>query len=144
MPGFGPAAEPLLFRKKWPKPMTPCLATSNRADVNLRRADQLARLKQGLPANKSVRPKPVSRRQGKGVKGEGIDATHIPTPFYPRSQALARLMSRSCLSRCPPLDWNAEHHGASYTFPSTESNLASHTRYISTRRRQFGQLRLVV
>ena len=23
MPGFGPAAEPLFFREKWPKPLTP-------------------------------------------------------------------------------------------------------------------------
>jgi hypothetical protein len=26
MPGLGPAAEVLLFRQKWPKPMTPRLA----------------------------------------------------------------------------------------------------------------------
>ena len=27
MPGVGPAAEPLLFRQKWPKPLTPRLAS---------------------------------------------------------------------------------------------------------------------
>ncbi len=73
LPGFGPAAEPLLFRQKWPKPMTPSLARSDRADTMSRRAAQLARLKQGLPANKSVRPRGqaagVSERN---VRGAGI------------------------------------------------------------------------
>ncbi len=45
--------------------MTPCLATSDRANAGLRRAAQLAGLKQGPPGDESVRPWPVSRRQGK-------------------------------------------------------------------------------
>jgi len=53
-PRFGPAAEPLLFRLKWPKPLTPRLASLERTDANLRRADQLAPLKQGPLADKSV------------------------------------------------------------------------------------------
>ncbi len=65
LPGFGPAAEPLLFRQKWPKPMTPSLATLDRADERSRRAAQLAPLEQGLPIVESVRPGPVRRRQGK-------------------------------------------------------------------------------
>ena len=45
--------------------MTPCLATPYGADASLRRADQLAGLKQGRHGDESVRPWPVSRRQGK-------------------------------------------------------------------------------
>ena len=37
--------------------MTPSLATSDRADVILRRAAQLATLGQGLPVDESVRPR---------------------------------------------------------------------------------------
>ena len=44
--------------------MTPCLATPDRADAGLRRAGQLAGLKQGPPGAKSVRPWPV----GHGVR----------------------------------------------------------------------------
>jgi hypothetical protein len=56
MPGFGPAAEPLFFREKWPKPMTPRPALGERADASLKRAVQLAGLKQGPPAEESVPP----------------------------------------------------------------------------------------
>ena len=34
MPGVGPAAEPLLFRQKLPKPLTPRLGTWKRRDAN--------------------------------------------------------------------------------------------------------------
>jgi hypothetical protein len=47
--GFPPAVEPLLFRQKWPKPVTPRLASKEGRDANLRRAAQLAGLKQGPP-----------------------------------------------------------------------------------------------
>ena len=76
LPGFGPAAEDLLFRQKVPKPMTLCLAASDRADASLERAAQLAEpvlrllegLRQGSPDNKSVRPK--SRTAGVGEEQE--------------------------------------------------------------------------
>ncbi len=55
MPGFGPAAEVILFRQKDPKPLTPRLARSDGNDADLGRADQLATLKQGPPA-KGVLP----------------------------------------------------------------------------------------
>ena len=56
LPGFAPAGEALLFRQKAPKPMTPCLASWERRDVSLLRADQLAPLTQGPPADESVTP----------------------------------------------------------------------------------------
>ena len=56
VPGFGPAAEPLLFRRKWPKPLTPRLASLKRRAANPEKADQLARLTQGPQAEKSVPP----------------------------------------------------------------------------------------
>jgi hypothetical protein len=54
--GFGPAGEALLFRQKAPKPLTPRPASLERTDASLRRADQLAPLKQGPPADESVPP----------------------------------------------------------------------------------------
>ena len=56
MPGFGPAAEPLLFRRTWPKPLTPCLASVNRRDANPEKADQLAEL--------VLSPEPVEGSKG--------------------------------------------------------------------------------
>jgi len=56
MPGFGPAAEVLLFRQKDPKPLTPRQAASDWLDANQRKADQLALLRQGPPAHESVHP----------------------------------------------------------------------------------------
>jgi hypothetical protein len=49
LPGFGPAAEVLLFRQKDPKAFTPSSALSYRADVIYGVADQLALLKQAPP-----------------------------------------------------------------------------------------------
>ena len=46
---FGPAAEPLLFRQKEPKPLTPRPASFNETDARHGRASQLAALKQGSP-----------------------------------------------------------------------------------------------
>jgi len=63
VPGFGPAAEPLLFRQKWPKPLTPKLATLGVSNADLRSADQLAALKQGPRQDTSVR----QRGQSAGV-----------------------------------------------------------------------------
>ncbi len=49
--------EILLLRQKDPKPLTPRLASLRRGGTpTLRRADQLARLKQGPLADKSVPP----------------------------------------------------------------------------------------
>jgi hypothetical protein len=56
MPGLGPAAEVLLVRQKDPKPLTPRPVLSKWTDANLRRAGQLAALKQGPPNDESVRP----------------------------------------------------------------------------------------
>jgi len=56
LPGFAPAGEALLFRQKAPKPLTPRLVSLERTDASLRRADQLAPLKQGPPADESVPP----------------------------------------------------------------------------------------
>ena len=56
MPGFGPAAEALFLREKDPKPVKPCLPIWDGTDANLRKADQLATLRQGLPIDSSVRP----------------------------------------------------------------------------------------
>lgn len=62
LPGFAPAGEALLFRQKVPKPCAPHLASLERTDVNLKRADQLAEpvlslvdgVKQGPPTKESV------------------------------------------------------------------------------------------
>ncbi|MDH3771196.1 MAG: hypothetical protein OET79_09470, partial [Nitrospirota bacterium] len=43
-------------RQKAPKPLTPRLVSLERTDASLRRADQLAPLKQGPPADESVPP----------------------------------------------------------------------------------------
>ena len=56
LPGFAPAGEALLLRQKDPKPVTPRLASLERTDACLRRADQLASLKQGPPPDTSVPP----------------------------------------------------------------------------------------
>jgi len=49
MPGFGPAAEALLFRQKDPKPLTPSSAKSNRADAG--DGGEPTRYAQTRPAN---------------------------------------------------------------------------------------------
>ena len=56
MPGFGPAAEALLFRQKDPKPLTPRPVSLNGTDANFRRAGQLGALTQGPPIHESVHP----------------------------------------------------------------------------------------
>jgi hypothetical protein len=80
MPGFGPAAEILLFRQKDPitvalfethhATVTPRPASFNGTDANFWRADQLAALKQGPPNNKSVHP--AGRAAGVEKKGKNI------------------------------------------------------------------------
>ena len=67
MPGFGPAAEVLLFRQKDPKPLTPRPVTSEWADASHGRAGQLAALKQGQPRDEGVRPE---RRAAGGGQDE--------------------------------------------------------------------------
>ena len=64
LPGFAPANEPLLFRQKWPKPVTPRQASLDGTGASLRRADQLAALKQGLLNHQSVRPWSLSAGVG--------------------------------------------------------------------------------
>ncbi len=54
--GASRRAQPLLWRQKDPKPLTLRLASWGRMDANLRRAGQLAPLKQGLPTDESVPP----------------------------------------------------------------------------------------
>jgi hypothetical protein len=67
LPGFAPAGESLLFRQKAPKPVTPRLASLKRTDASLWRADQLAALRQGPPADESVPPLgPDGRRRTMG------------------------------------------------------------------------------
>jgi hypothetical protein len=66
LPGFAPAAELVAWRvpkgatfvveQKDPKPLTSHLALLERTDASLRRADKLAALKQGPPADESVPP----------------------------------------------------------------------------------------
>jgi hypothetical protein len=56
MPGFGPAAEVILFRQKDPKPLTPRPVSLDETDARLRRADQLTAFTQGPPFDKSIRP----------------------------------------------------------------------------------------
>ncbi len=68
MPGFGPAADPLLFRQKWTKPLTPRPVSSEWTDANHKKAGQLAALKQGPQSDVSVRP--GERAAGVG-QGEG-------------------------------------------------------------------------
>ena len=82
MPGFGPAAELVAWRvpkgatfvveEKNPKPLTPHPASLNGTDAHLRRADQLAALRQGPPNNKSVHPwagRQASSRKRKNLSG---------------------------------------------------------------------------
>ena len=74
-PGFAPAGEALLFRQKAPKPLTPRLVALERTDASLRRADQLAPLKQGPPADKSVPP--LDQTAGVEIWETNILVTHM-------------------------------------------------------------------
>ena len=66
LPGFGPAAElvawhvpkgaTIVVEEKDPKPVTPHLPLLERTDADLRRAGQLAALKQSPPVDESVPP----------------------------------------------------------------------------------------
>ena len=56
MPGFGPAAELLLFRQKDPKPLPPRPVSLDKVDATQGRAVQLAALRQGPLVDKSVHP----------------------------------------------------------------------------------------
>ncbi|MDR4460191.1 MAG: hypothetical protein MRJ67_06690 [Nitrospirales bacterium] len=69
MPSVGPAAEVLFLREKDPKPLTPSSATSDWSNAG-ERAGQLARLKQGPPADQSIRPwgRTAGVDQGEGGK----------------------------------------------------------------------------
>ncbi|WP_443147675.1 hypothetical protein [Nitrospira sp.] len=86
MPGFAPAGEPLFFREKWPKPLTPRLALGERTDANLKRAVQLAGLKQGPPAEESVPP----LGQPTGV-GQQRKPRQVCVTFRPRSKKIVIL-----------------------------------------------------
>ena len=83
LPGFAPAGEVLLLGQKAPKPVTPRLATWERTDASLRRADPLAEsilsyvegLKQGQPADESVPP--LSQTAGVGPRETNLSRTHM-------------------------------------------------------------------
>ena len=62
---------PLLFRQKAPKPLTPRLASLVRTDAILRRADQLAPLKQGPPSDESVPALGQTAGVGSGTNSSG-------------------------------------------------------------------------
>ena len=70
MPGFAPADEVLFFWEKDPKPMTPRSAILDGTDANLRRAVQLAALRQGPPVFKCVRPE--DQTEGVEYGGAGM------------------------------------------------------------------------
>ncbi|WP_443147676.1 hypothetical protein [Nitrospira sp.] len=72
MPGFAPAGEALLFRQKGPKPLTPRLALGERPDASLKRAVQLAGLKQGPPTGESVPS--LGQTAGVGAEVKKINA----------------------------------------------------------------------
>ena len=80
LPGFALAGEALLFQQKAPKPLTPRLALGERTDASLGRADQLAPLKQGPPADESVPP--LSQTAGVGA-GETIHNACTDRGFMP-------------------------------------------------------------
>jgi hypothetical protein len=85
LPSFAPAAELVAWRvpegatvvveQKAPKPLTPRLASLERTDASLRRADQLAPLKQGPPADESVPP--LGQTAGVGTWETNISVTHM-------------------------------------------------------------------
>ncbi len=56
MPGFGPAAEVLLFRQKDPKPLTPSLARAKRMDAR-GKTGQLALLKHARERRRASTPR---------------------------------------------------------------------------------------
>jgi hypothetical protein len=85
LPGFAPARELVAWRVpegatvvvegKDPKPLTPRLASLERTDASLRRADQLAPLKQGPPADEGVPP--LGQTAGDGPWEMNISVTHM-------------------------------------------------------------------
>ena len=84
LPGFAPAGELVAWRvpkgatfvveQKAPKPLTPRLVSLERMDASLRRADQLAPLKQGPPADESVPP--LGQTAGVGPWEPNLSVTH--------------------------------------------------------------------
>jgi hypothetical protein len=65
----------LCVEQKAPKPLTPRVAALERMDASLRRADQLAPLKQGPPADKSVPP--LGQTAGVGPWETNLSRTHM-------------------------------------------------------------------
>jgi hypothetical protein len=96
LPGFAPAnevllgasrrARPLLWRQKWPKPITPRQASFDGTDANLRRAGQLAALRQGPPDDLSVRPRAGRKASdlGKVCKSGSLAVVSIEVLLLPR------------------------------------------------------------
>ncbi|WP_443147739.1 hypothetical protein [Nitrospira sp.] len=86
LPGFAPANEPLLFRQKWPKPVTPRPATLDGTDASLKRAGQLAELRQGPPDDLSVRPRAGRKASelGKVCKSGFLAVVSIEALMFPR------------------------------------------------------------
>ncbi len=64
-----------LFRQKGPKPLTPRLASLDRRDTSLWKADQLAWFKQGQPTEKSVPP--LGQTAGVGTVETNSLVTHM-------------------------------------------------------------------
>ena len=93
IPGFGPATEVLFLREKDPKPLAPRQASLDGSDANLRRADQLAALKQGLLNAQSVRPLSLSAGvgQGKERKFSGFSQTKFQGSTSGSTDAKIRL-----------------------------------------------------
>jgi len=79
VPGFVPAAEPLLFRQKWPKPVTPRLASCRG------RTPVLGGRTNSLRSNK-VRQKMRASSRGPAGRRRACGATsYLNTSLYPLS-----------------------------------------------------------
>ena len=118
MPGFGPAAEVLLFRQKDPKPLTPRPFTSEWADASSGRAGQLAALKQGQPRDEGVRPE---RRAAGGGQDEVENRGHreVGSAFHsldwfvvmPTLFSIFSSYPRRRVSRIPDRALDSRFHG---------------------------------
>jgi len=111
VPGFGPAAEVLLFRQKAPKPLTPHPFLSNWTDAMPRKAGQLARLRQGSPLEGGVQPwkRAAGVGQWKKSRRQGIQYDKVTyTGLTQRQECLEIIWNhykrtefiRQCLANC--------------------------------------------
>ncbi len=79
-----------MFRQKGPKPLTPHLALGEQTDANLKRAVQLAWLKQGPPAKESVPPLGQT---------EGVGAEPMTQKVAEAQGGVAQLVEKAKLNR---------------------------------------------